>query len=507
MLLSSMAEASYWCGRYVERAQALSRAVLAYERLSMDLPSSRPLDFKPLWSLVGTRGDKAPSSRRALLEALAFDEENPSSVLGALSAARENLRNFRVIAPPDLWHILNRIHARARDARGRSEAVLLEVLEETLAAGERFEGAREGVMLRDASYAFLTIGSFVERADMQLRVLRALSPVLHPDGWERAFDDVRWTGLLDALGVTQMYRRQHHLSREFALLMSLLLVAPSCPRSLASCLHAIERQLSLLPRSGSVREALARVERDGLSLISSRSGEPAADFSHALASLEQLHSALETSYFPTDLALPESREESVAPSARDPFSYLGREHEHVEGALRVLDELSARAARGEQIETRDLRLVIDFLSTFGELTHHEKEESILTPALVASGFDWYDGPIAVMRRDHRQEHHYVRQLMQWTQAREAWTSDALDGFVRASREFCRFMRGHMDHERRDLFEQAGRSLSPESREQLLVAFTAFDAAQPKTTLGASALSDLLRKYGLSEAGQHSAGSA
>lgn len=502
MLLSSDAEAMYWCGRYVERAQALSRVVSTYQRLGMDLPGARGLDLRPLLPLVNESGGaSAPSDHAALVRALVFDDHNPSSVLGALTAARENLRGARVVAPPELWQILNRVHATVSEASGGSEATMLEALESTLAAGERFEGERSRGMLRDAAYAFLTIGCQLERADMLLRTLGLLVPLLRPNGWERAFDDVRWVGLLDALGVTSMYRRTLHSSADLPRLLGLVLVAKECPRSLAFCTDAIARELSCLPRAGRVRSTLAVVEREGASLSRSAGLALTPDLLAALPSLEALHEAVRAGYFPTHAEAVVGAPRSTAPAAAltDPFRYLGLEHERADCALRVLAELADRAARGQPIDRADLVTVVEFLTDFAELAHHEKEESILTPELVAAGFDWYDGPLAAMRREHRQEHYFVRALSQLASETAAWSHPSTLTFVELSREFCRFMRHHMDHEQHDLFEQAARTLSVEAKDRMLAAFVSFDRQRRELPSAGVSVEALLLKYAGAEA--------
>jgi uncharacterized alpha-E superfamily protein/hemerythrin-like domain-containing protein len=476
MLLSSMAEAMYWCGRYVARAQALGRVVSSYERLRLDLPAGRPLDLKPLMTLTGEQ--KTPEHRDGQLHALVFDAQNPSSVLGALAAARENLRNARGSAPPELWLVINRAYARLDGAREGSEASVLEALEQTLVAAERFDGERAGSMMRDAAYAFLTIGGYIERADMLLRSLGVLMPVLRPQGWERAFDDVRWTGLLNALGVTSSYRRRYHARADDQALLSLLLVDRDCPRSLAFCLQEITAQLNILPRAGRLRSAVSVAERDGIALCRAPGGRMTADWKVTLESLEQLHEAVQVTYFPEAHGALEPAEvlkaASLPPAPGDPFAYLGREHARAETILSALEELSGRAARGERVEQAELAATVALLTDFGELSHHEKEESILTPELVACGFGWYDGPLALMRRDHQQENYLIRTLGHFASLRDAWSPETTHRFVDTAREFCRFMRAHMDHEQHELFEQASRVLSPEAKARLTRAFIAFD---------------------------------
>lgn len=64
MLLSSLAETMFWGGRYIERAQALARAIRAVEGLSLDLPSRTPLGCARSY-LSSTANPRLPLKTRA----------------------------------------------------------------------------------------------------------------------------------------------------------------------------------------------------------------------------------------------------------------------------------------------------------------------------------------------------------------------------------------------------------------------------------------------------------
>jgi len=300
MLLSSVAEAMFWSGRYIERAQALARAVQALERLSLDLPARHALGLRALLPLVkwqAQAGDGPEASQATLLLALAQNAEDTSSVLGALSAARENLRQARVDAPPELWAALNDQYLLLKGVANQPMPRVLAALGSVLETGSRVQGVIESHMARDAAYSFLKLGVELERADMSLRLLAALLPVLSMHGWERTFDDVRWAGLLAALGVQSMYRRSHHHQLELSALLDCLLLDMASPRSVAHCLRLIEDELGNLPRASLAPARVAIATSTACALSHATEQEIPQKIADLLDALAAVHVALETSYF------------------------------------------------------------------------------------------------------------------------------------------------------------------------------------------------------------------
>ncbi len=501
MLLSSVAEAMFWSGRYIERAQALSRTIQAVERLSLDLPGKRSPGLAPLLSLV--RDEDADSvaegiSQAGALQALALDAENASSVLGALRAARENLRHARVSAPPELWVALNNQYLLLKDASDQPMPRVLDALSSVLEAGSRIKGVFESNMARDAAYSFLNIGVELERADMLLRVLGALLPSMTASGWERTFDDVRWSGLLQALGVRSMFRQRHHHQTDLATLMDFVSVDATSPRSVVHCLRLVESELRNLPRAGQASAAVTMATSSAFALAHTASDELPAAIEATLAALASVHTALVSSYFPelpADALPPAETESGGAVPALDPFEYLQREHVEVEAVLCVLDRIAEQSERRQTVEKSEVQTIVAYLTECGELGHHEKEEAILAPKLIEHGFDWNEGPVAAMRREHRHEHMYLSVLGQLARQRSPWSLEDGRRFATDARALGHFLRSHMDHERRDLFDQAARSLPEQTKKALAQAFIDFDARQQKDFAPArDKMAALIRKY-------------
>ena len=279
------------------------------------------------------------------------------------------------------------------------------------------KGVFESNTTRDAAYSFLNIGVELERADMLLRVMAALLPTMTASGWERTFDDVRWSGLLQALGVRSMFLKRHHHQIELSPLLDFVSVDTASPRSVVHCLRLVEGELRSLPRAGQVSAAVTTATSSAFALAHCASNELPAAIEATLAALGSVHAALVASYFPqleAGVPAPPSEAENALP---DPFEYLGREHEEVEAVLRVLDQLATRAERAELVEQSEIHAIVGYLTDCGELGHHEKEEAILAPKLIEHGFDWYDGPVAAMRREHRHEHMFLSVLGQLARQR------------------------------------------------------------------------------------------
>ncbi|HTQ06950.1 MAG TPA: alpha-E domain-containing protein [Polyangiaceae bacterium] len=497
LLLSSTAEAMYWMGRYCERAQALARTVGAYERLSLDSSQGEPLDPSLLLPLVDRAAARSSRpTRKEVLRLLVLDAENPSSVRGALGAARENLRSGRTVMPASAWMPVNRLHARLSELHSKDTAGVFGALEEVEAIGSQLEGRIETTMMRDAAFSFWRIGSCLERADMLLRTLGVLAPAL-VGGGDRRFADVRAGGLLDCVGASSMFRRLHQTNRELETMLAFLLNEAAFPRSLKALLFAVERELERLPRSGAVQAALRACFAPAHA--AELSAEPAAlMLENVCAHLEELGDAVAATYFPVEhrrTVAERPAEVASLPPAQDPFEALGREHAAVEAVLRLVDEITARAECGQAVDRSAVRAVCDFFTDFGVLGHHEKEESILMPVLVNAGFDWQDGPLADIRRDHRQEHYFLRVLTHLAGQRTAWSSEDLRRFVEVAREFTQFLRAHMRLEQREVFEPAARKLSAQVKASLLEDLARFDAQTgAELRLALERVDGLLSKY-------------
>jgi len=95
-MLSRVADSIFWLSRYVERAENYSRFIDVNFNLTLNEYSGEGVAGQ-WWPLIYTTGDQdkfkelyGDADRDSVLQFLAFDKQNPNSILSCVSAAREN---------------------------------------------------------------------------------------------------------------------------------------------------------------------------------------------------------------------------------------------------------------------------------------------------------------------------------------------------------------------------------------------------------------------------------
>ena len=176
-MLSRVAEALFWIGRYVERAEDTARLLDVHFHEVLEDPSVDEAGAcAVLLTVMGVPDDTARRHRdsRAVLELLGYDEATPNSIVGALVAARENARGAREALSAEIWECLNSTYnalpARVAAARDFGPAPFFSYVRERAAT---FAGYVEASMSRDASHDVLVLGRSLERVDMTARLLAA----------------------------------------------------------------------------------------------------------------------------------------------------------------------------------------------------------------------------------------------------------------------------------------------------------------------------------------------
>src|SRR3954468_4192710 len=107
-MLSRIAEALYWVGRYTERAEDTARLLDVANRASLEGRGGD--DVAGRESIAAILGGTPPSSGADMLAAYALDRSMPESIASCVRAARENARTVRDAVTSEMWEALNTWH-------------------------------------------------------------------------------------------------------------------------------------------------------------------------------------------------------------------------------------------------------------------------------------------------------------------------------------------------------------------------------------------------------------
>ena len=250
-MLSRVADSIYWLSRYIERAENVARCVEVNVHLTLDLPMVATAEQ---WeALVTTSGDRAQfgeryaaSSRTNVIQFLAFDVDNPNSILSCLTAARENARMIREVITSQMWEQLNTFYLLVRDA-ARDSRVLespQEFLTQVRMASHLFTGVTDATMSHGEAWRFCRLGRKLERADRTTRILDVKYFLLLPEVSDvgTPVDDVQWAAVLRSASALEMYRKRHGRVAPESI-VDFLLLDREFPRAVHYCLIAADESL------------------------------------------------------------------------------------------------------------------------------------------------------------------------------------------------------------------------------------------------------------------------
>jgi uncharacterized alpha-E superfamily protein len=269
LLLARVAENLYWAARYLERAEDTARIVLQHTNIMVDMPDSVPLTWDPLLAILGDpKIGQGVAGEREIIDYLACDLSNPSSIVASVVSARENLRATREVLPRAAWQAINDLflYVGGHSADAVPRASRTRYLSHVVSESQRIVGILAGTMSRDAAYGMMRLGRNIERADMTTRVLDVRAGSLI-DGDRGAFDDIQWVGVLQALSALQMYRRATRAPMAGDSVVRFCLQARPFPRSVAHCLREVDHCLEVLPERPAVRSACDNATAELASLV------------------------------------------------------------------------------------------------------------------------------------------------------------------------------------------------------------------------------------------------
>lgn len=233
-MLSRIAEALYWTGRYTERAEDTSRLLDIAQRAALE-GSSGPSSLGGRDTLAAVLGGlPIEGTRQDVLSHYCLDRASPAAVAFCIRQARENARTIRDAVPTEMWEALNTWHlqvsaAASGDLIGGGAHAFLSTMR---SRAYLFSGCADATMVRTEGWQWLMVGRWLERLSFTCRVLGAHGEELTDEsGAGSAATSYSWAVLLRALSAYEAYRATYRAGVSPRRVAEFLLLDNDFPRS------------------------------------------------------------------------------------------------------------------------------------------------------------------------------------------------------------------------------------------------------------------------------------
>jgi len=259
-MLSRTADHLFWMSRYTERAENTARMLDVNYQTSL-LPQSEAVaqvGWQGLLSISELTGAYTAQygavTARNVMRFMVKDEENPSSIVSCLGAARENARAVRGALTTEVWETQNQtwLEVKRMINSDEFEADPSQFFEWVKFRSHLSRGVTVGTMLMDEALHFMRLGTFLERADNTARLVDVKFHAVQSDFYgaaserDQEYDFYHWSAILRSVSAFEVYRKVYRDVIRPERVAELLMLKPDMPRSLHASLNEVVNNLALV---------------------------------------------------------------------------------------------------------------------------------------------------------------------------------------------------------------------------------------------------------------------
>jgi len=271
-MLSRTADHLFWMSRYTERAENTARLLDVNYQTSL-LPQSAEvaqLGWQGLLSiselLASYQALYGEITPQGVMEFMVKDEDNPSSIISCLKAARENARAVRGSLTTEVWETQNQtwLELRRMIKSGDFERDPGQFFEWVKFRSHLSRGVTVGTMQIDEALHFMRLGTFLERADNTARLVDvkfhaapadAVGLSAHHAAQEQEYDFYHWSAILRSVSGFEIYRKVYRDVIQPERVAELLILRSDMPRSLHACMNEVVSNLAMVGSEPSLESA------------------------------------------------------------------------------------------------------------------------------------------------------------------------------------------------------------------------------------------------------------
>jgi uncharacterized alpha-E superfamily protein len=287
-MLSRHAAASFWTGRYIERAEATARMIDVHYHFGLESPLvGEVLRWSSILAISGQAeafAEQYPhEDERSILHFFAFEPENPSSILSCVRGARENARSIRDQISSEMWECLNRFYLdfQAWNVDRVLSGSPFSFFQMVKDGSHLFQGITNRTLMMGETRDFHDAGRFLERADQTARILDVKyhdllprfsttaipetvppgsSGLPDPGSVGGAVDVHGWIAVLKSVGAFEAFSKTFRQGVTPARVAEFLILNPQFPASVRhsigrveGCLRRISGNKDLAPKNEAER--------------------------------------------------------------------------------------------------------------------------------------------------------------------------------------------------------------------------------------------------------------
>lgn len=257
-MLNRNAEALFWIGRYMERAENHARLIDVHYHLQVEEEISsteengsdeRKEPFSKWARIVDALGSReayenqyGTYNERDVLFYTTLDRDNANSLVSCVSHARGNLRTLREKVPSEMWDVTNAFYLWLRekqpdDMLQESPHLFFGRIKDWTAL---FLGVSQSVMPRENEWHFIECGRYLERSENTLRIIQAVSNAASGDSWNSMNAYPYLQAVLRSVSGYQVFRRYYADGISVESIIEFVVLNGAFPRSLHFSLHTLD---------------------------------------------------------------------------------------------------------------------------------------------------------------------------------------------------------------------------------------------------------------------------
>ncbi|MEC0172591.1 alpha-E domain-containing protein [Paenibacillus graminis] len=249
-MLNRNAEALFWIGRYIERAENHARLIDVHYHIQQEEDfQAEGHKWSRLIDALGVRNEYLQQfegfCEQDVLSFITLDLGNSNSLFSCVHQARNNLRTLRQHLPSELWDIINSFNLWLGE---QSVADILsgphQFYQQVKERAAMFLGAEQSVMLRGNEWRFIESGRFLERAENTTRILQAVKVSCKSKDINAIYTQLQ--AVLKSVSGYQAFRRYYADAMSPESILEFLIVNAYFPRSIRFSFHKLEEHLAKL---------------------------------------------------------------------------------------------------------------------------------------------------------------------------------------------------------------------------------------------------------------------